>query len=228
MEARNSTVPLARGRSDVSPQDPTPALFVIEGRGIAYGSWGAPDNVCNWAQGHEYQRAENMRSALRTARHIKAGTDLLGPRDLTEADFRNYHPYQQRVAQERPSGRCAAYDRRNCRCELAAYGDDKYCESPHCCASPMDDHIVRLGRNAFHRLYGRRRHTCETLDFRRHQAEKARSDFPEAAPVARSNKRRFCVEGGELEYSSSPSQSEPYSSSELVDSDPGAGSSDSE
>ena len=229
MEARISTVLSARGRRrDVPPRDSTPALFVIKGRGIAYGSWGAPDHVCNMAQGQEYERAENMRGALRTARRIEAGADFLGPRELTDADRANYHPHQQKVAKERPSGRCAAHCARNRRCELAVYEDAMYCESPYCGMAPMDDRIVELNRHAFYRLYGRQRHSCETSDFRRREAEKARGDLSGAAPVVQSRVRRFCeLEGGELEYSSSPSQSEPYSS-ELVDSDPGAGSSDGE
>ena len=206
MEARTPTALSARRRRGAIPRNSTPALFVIKGRGIACGSWGAPDYVCAMAQGHVCEWAANMRGALRTARLIEMADDLpdlLGPRALSDADGANYHPFQQTVREPRPSGRCGRYCARNRRCELVVYGNAMYCDTPYCGSAPIDEDVVALNRHAFHRLFGRRRHTSETADFRRRASE------------------------GQREPPTSPSESEPYSS-ELVDSDPGAGPSSSD
>ena len=88
MEARTPTALFTRGRRGTLPRDSTPALFVIKGRGIAYGSCGVPDYVCNLAQGQVCvcEWAANMRSALRTARRIKAVVNLVGPNSEVVAE----------------------------------------------------------------------------------------------------------------------------------------------
>ena len=72
-----------------------PALFVIVGRGIAYGTWGAPDRVRDIARGSICKRAINMRHAMRITKELDCVVSCLGPREFTIADDANFHPCQQ-------------------------------------------------------------------------------------------------------------------------------------
>ena len=72
-----------------------PALFVVDGQGIAYGTWGPPDFVCMWASVAFCERAVEMRDALRMSKRLGSVNHLLGPLELSEADAANYHQHQQ-------------------------------------------------------------------------------------------------------------------------------------